>query len=329
MRTGFAMSLVAHAALITVGVLGLAQVQKLKPTEIQAISVDLVPIDKITSIRAGTEKSKVIDTPAPAVVDTPQPVKLAERPGSTQVDQAKPQETTKPTPAPTVQTAPEPVAQTQPVPKPAIKPEPAPAPQPDVKPVDQPTTKNPVLAAAPTNAVPADTAPKPALQTASLQKLRETFKLQQAAELKRKQLDKAAETAKAADKVAAIINTEKSRGATTGTGGQASLGKPTGQAAKLTQSELGALIAQMQRCWNPTLAERSGGVVIRLMVAMNTDGTVNGLPQILSDVSTPLAGLSARTAARKVESCGPFNLPPDKYDNWREIDVTLDASQAN
>lgn len=135
---------------------------------------------------------------------------------------------------------------------------------------------------------------------------------------------------KPADQISDIINTETSRGSTTGSGGQAAAGKPTGQAARLTQSELGALIAQMRDCWNPTLAERNDGVVIRLMVAMNTDGTVAGTPEILSDVTaSPILGISARTAARKVAGCGPFTLPADKYDHWREIDVTLDASQAN
>ena len=91
---------------------------------------------------------------------------------------------------------------------------------------------------------------------------------------------------KPADQVAELINTEASRGTTTGSGGQAAAGKTTGQAARLTQSELGALIAQMRKCWNPTLNERNEGVVIRLLVAMNTDGSVAGTPQILTDTTS-------------------------------------------
>lgn len=85
----------------------------------------------------------------------------------------------------------------------------------------------------------------------------------------------------------------------------------------------------MRNCWNPTLAERSDGVVVRLLVAMNQDGSVRGTPQILNQINSSLIGLSSRAAQRKVRACGPFRLPADKYEQWREIDVTLDASKAN
>lgn len=326
MKTGLTASLVAHAALITTALIGLHSVAPFEPAEIEAISVDLVPIEEIASIRTGSEQSKVIDTPAPAVVDTPDPAQLAERTGVTEKDQPQPEETTRVTPAPTVQTAPEPVPTPTPTPTEEPKPEPQPAPAVEKlpEPAPQPTAPEPVLTAAPSDATPQDVAPKPILKTASLDKLRAEYKANQKAEQKK---TKPKENAKPADKVADIINTEQSRGATTGSGGQQSAGKPSGQAARLTQSELGALIAQMRKCWSPTLQERNDGVVVRLMVAMNRDGTVAGQPQITSDTTDPMLGLSARTAARKVQNCGPFNLPSDKYDHWREIDVTLDASQ--
>ncbi len=319
MRIGLAISLVGHAALITFGILGLHHAQELEPLAIEAISVDLVPIEEIASIRMGSEHSKVIETPAPAVVDTPEPAQLAERPGATEKDQPNPEETTTESPAPTVNTAPKP----DPVPEPAPEPEktPSPEPVPETKPAEPVAeTPKPVLSSAPQpDETPSDAPPPvPAMRTAAIETQRAERK------------PKPTQQAKPADQVADIINTETSRGTVTGSGGQAAAGKPTGQAARLTQSELGALIAQMRRCWSPTLAERNDGVIIRLMVTMNPDGTVAGMPEILSDLSaSPLLGVSARTAARKVHACGPFTLPSDKYDHWRQIDVTLDASQAN
>lgn len=340
MRTGVAVSAFAHIALITIGLIGLNHVDQLQPQEIEAISVDLVPIEDIASIRVGSEQSKVIDTPAPAVVDTPVPATLAERTGNTEENQVKPEEAPKPSPAPTVKTAPEPIARPEPKVQPEPTPEPTPVPEPQPtkaaepepapeQPVVEPVEATPELATAPVVDSPAPAAPKPALRTASVDKLRADYK--KAQEQAAKNAADAAAKAKAteADKVADIINTETSRGGTTGAGGQASAGKPTGQAARLTQSELGALIAQMRACWNPTLAERSEGVVVRLLVSMNKNGTVAGTPQILTELTSPLLGLSARTAQRKVQACGPFALPADKYDHWQEIDVTLDASQAN
>ncbi|MBU1175836.1 MAG: hypothetical protein KKH72_10590 [Alphaproteobacteria bacterium] len=329
MRVGLATSLAFHAVLITLGVIGLHGAEELAPMAVEAISVDLVPIEEIASIRAGSEQSTVIETPAPAVVDTPTPVELAERPGATQADQPNPEETTIESPAPTVETAPEPAPAAEPEPEPEPPPpEPEPEPEPEpAPPAPAEPEPDPVLAAAPTEEAPTETAvPIPAMRPATI--LRQQAQSQST--VKRVEVASAEQPneTEPADQVSDIINTEASRGSVTGEGGQAAAGRPTGQAARLTQSELGALIAQMRRCWNPTLSERNDGVVIQLMVSMNPDGTVAGMPQILSD-ATGLLGISARTAARKVADCGPFALPDDKYDHWREIDVTLDASQAN
>jgi len=330
MRVGLATSLVAHAVLITLGVVGLHNAEELQPTPIEAISVDLVPIEEVASIRMGSENSKVIETPKPAAVDSPKPNDPAERPGATEKDQPNPQETTKASPAPTVQTAPEPVPEAQPAPTPKeTPPPPPPTPEPQKEPEAPAAEPAPELAAEPTTETPAEApAPVPAMRTASVQRQQAEAKPTPKTTESPK-ADKPKET-KPADQVANIINTEETRGSTTGSGGQAAAGKPTGQAQRLTQSELGALIVQMQRCWNPTLSDRNDGFVVRLMVAMNPDGTVKGMPEILSDVSSsPMLGLAARTAARKIQNCGPFDLPDNKYDYWRQIDVTLDASQAD
>lgn len=328
MRSGFAVSLFAHAALIGVGIVGLAQVQPLEPQEIEAISVELVTVEELASIRAGSEMSEVIETPAPSVVNTNTPPTIAERTGTTEEDQIRPDEFENPTPAPTVNTAPEPV--TRPEPEPEPEPEPAPTPierpEPEPEPTPEPESE-PVLAAEPTEAEPTEVAPRPVIRTASLDQKRAEFKRQQEEKVKR---DAEERKSREADRVSDVNNAEKSRGATTGTGGQQSAGKATGQAARLSQSELGALIAQMRRCWSPSFSERSDGVVIRLLVAMNKNGTVNGIPKILTDTSgNSSLGLSARTAARKFETCGPFELPLSKYGHWREVDVTLDARQSN
>jgi len=327
MRIGLAASAFAHIGLITLGLVGLNHVERLQPQNIEAISVDLVPVEELASIRTGVEQSDVIDTPTPAVVDTPDPAQLAERTGNTEDDQVKPEETPNPSPAPTVQTAPAPVERPTPEVVPDL--EPAPQPDPTPRPVAEPVDPEPELAAEPVNEAPAEVAPRPVLRTAALDRLRAEYKEAQEEIVRRQAEQREKEQAEAADKVADIINAEQSRGGTTGAGGTASAGKPQGQAARLTQSELGTLIAQMRGCWNPTLAERSDGVVVRLLVSMNRNGSVNGVPQILTELTSPLLGLSARTAQRKVQACGPFQLPSDKYDHWQQIDVTLDAGQTN
>ncbi len=340
MRAGLTASAVLHVALIVVGVVGLHGGQPLEPEEIESIAIDLVPVEAFSNIRAGTLESDVIETDAPSVVDTPEPAQLAERTGNTEEDQPKPEVADTPTPAPTVQTAPEPAARVEPEPEPQPEPEPVviPEPQPEPEPAaapepapvePQPVLPDPVLAATPdVSAEPKEAVPQPVIKTASIDQKRAEFKRKQEEEAKQRAAERAkeqAEKAKEADRISDIINAEDSRGGTTGTGGQATAGKPTGQASRLTQSERDALAAQMRKCWNPPLAALSEpGLTVRLIVDLNRDGSVAGTPRILSQITSPLVQTTAMAAQRAVMRCGPYRLAADKYDEWNQVDVTFD-----
>lgn len=341
MRAGLTASLVSHAALITLGIVGLGQPEQLAPEQIESIAIDLVPIEAFSNIRVGTLESDVIETDAPAVVDTPDPAQLAERTGNTEEDQPTPEETDRVTPAPTVETAPQPELRPTPEPAPEPEPDPAPvveptpepepatAPEPEIAPEPTPITPEPVLTTEPTpSEEPAEVAPQPVIKTAAIDQKRAEFKRQQEEEAARRAEERereAAEKAKEADRISDIINAEDSRGATTGTGGQASAGRPTGQAARLTQSERDALAAQMRKCWNPPLSALAEvGLTVRLIVDLNRDGTVAGTPRILSQITSPVLETTARAAQRAVIRCGPYQLSADKYDEWQQVDVTFD-----
>lgn len=339
MRAGLAASVVFHTALITVGLVGLQNVQPLEPDEIESIAIELVPIEAFSNIRVGTLESDVIETDAPSVVETPDPAQLAERTGNTEEDQPKPEDTDRVTPAPTIETAPQPEARPEDEvepevkTKPVVEPEPAPEPEatPDPAPIPdpQPVTPEPELAATPDVETEAqDIAPKPVIKTASIDQKRAEFKRRQEEEAKRRAEERAkrkADQAKEADRVSDIINAEESRGATTGSGGQASAGKPTGQAARLTQSERAALAAQMRKCWNPPLAALTeAGLTVRLIVDLNRDGSVAGTPRVLSEITSSVMDTTARAAQRAVLRCGPYRLASEKYEEWRQVDVTFD-----
>lgn len=336
MRAGIVASVVSHVALITLGVVGLSSVQSLEPEQIESIAVELVPIEAFSNIRVGTEESDIIETDAPSVVETPDPAQLAERTGNTEEDQPNPQDTDRATPAPTVQTAPQPQSQSDPTPEPDLQvaeaepqPEPEAAPDPTPTPDPQPVTPDPVLSATPDAAEePKESAPQPVIKTASIDQKRAEFKRKQEEKAKQRAAERAkreADKAKDADRVSDIINAEKSRGATTGVGGQASAGKASGQAARLTQSEQAALAAQMLKCWNPPLAALSlDGIRVRLIVDLNRDGSVAGTPRVVSALTSPVLETTARAAQRAVLRCGPYKLAAEKYDEWRQVDVTFD-----
>ena len=116
MRTGVAVSISAHVLLIVFGLINLGSTEPLTPV-VDSISVDLVPVEEYSNIRAGQLDSTVVETDTPSVVESEDPAQLAQPTGNTEQDQ--------PTPSPADVPTPQPVTQTAPAPEPAPQPEPA------------------------------------------------------------------------------------------------------------------------------------------------------------------------------------------------------------
>jgi hypothetical protein len=358
MRTGLAVSTVAHASLILIAITGLSLSKPLEPTPEESISVDLVPVDDFSNVRRGALDSKIVETDTPAVVQSDKPAELAQPTGNTEEDQPTPEAADTPTPAPTQQTAPapqpaDPVVAPEPKPEPPPPAEPveAPAPEPAAEPAPDPVTPAPPLATPAETPDPADAAPVPVVKTASLADKRAAYKKQveaqkqQQAALEQQQADAAAAAAKKqaeqqklevanredtaakpADEISDLINSEDSRGASTGAGGEPTLGKQDGRSATLTQSETAGLIAQMRTCWNLLPSEIEANISVRLLVSLNRDGSVAGNPQIIEQDSSPMGISIARAAVLAVRKCGPYRLDVAKYDAWQKVDVTFRPS---
>jgi len=343
MRIGVTLSLVSHAALLAVGLMSLGGPETFDPSEIEAIPIELVPIEEFSNVRLGSLDSEVIETDTPSSVDSPVEAEIAEPTGNTEVDQIKPEDANVDTPAPTQESAPEPVPEPTPIPKPVedvptpptpepvVEPEPTPpAPEPVVEPdpapesvVAEPDPVEPVVAAqTETAAEPEVQAPKPPAATSAVEKARVAY-----AERAKEAAKKASEDAKKADKISDIINKEDSRGATTGSGGSKTAGKASGKAARLSQSEKAALASQMRKCWNPPIsALELDDLTVRLLVDLNKDGSVAGTPQVTAiSVVGSVGQATASAAQRAVRRCGPYQkLDPAKYEEWRQVDVLFD-----
>jgi colicin import membrane protein len=328
MKAGVTTSVIAHATLLALALVGLGAAKPLEPEVVESIAVELVPISEVTNIRMGSLDSTVVETETPAVVETETPAELAKPTGNTEEDQVTPQETETETPAPVVNTAPEPVPEPVVEPEP-VEPEPTP---PEPTPVAEPEPA-PVEEAAPTEVVadvPAETpseaaaAPMPMMRPAALnrkpapKKPEETKvaevtpapKTHTKTETPKKptQPKPADEAAKEADQVAALINSETSRGATTGAGGTPTLGKNTGRSATLTQSQLDGLVAQIKGCMSIPPGAAEAGITAQLMFTIDAGGMVKATPQILSSASTQLESALARAAQRAVMRCGPYQM---------------------
>lgn len=106
----------------------------------------------------------------------------------------------------------------------------------------------------------------------------------------------------------------------------ASLGTSNGNAPKLSQSEMDALRARLQQCWNPPAGQADAReLVVEVRIQFNRDGSLSADPRVISRVSSGYQQVAAESALRAVRRCAPYTfLPAAKYDSWKDVEVTFD-----
>ena len=231
MRIGVTASIIAHIVVLTIGLINLGFQEPLTPV-VESISVDLVPVEEYSNIRAGQLDSTVVDTQTPSIVEDDKPAEISQPTGNTEQDQVTPSPADVPTPAPVTnaapapQTTPEPapVPEPQPTPEPtpapepeptpepveapvpATRPTPAPTPTPEPTPAPEPTPESapePTPEPTPEPATPAVAAPVPASRPSNLEQKRQQFAAAEAERKKKEEEErKRAAAAAAAEKAA-------------------------------------------------------------------------------------------------------------------------------
>ncbi len=362
MKPGLPVSIALHAAVLGWALVSFASTPPMEAPASDPIDVELLPpsqttqqklgsktgkpSDEIkketaaapketTGNRAGNTKSEEPPPPPPEQKPTPPAEKPQEAAATPPVPEARP-EPPKPDP-------PKQVAEVKPPPPPTSPPPPKPEPAKEPDKPKEPAEK------------PVEVKPQPPKDEKALERLLEKT------EKAEKQVEKKPETPKppktepvkmaSNDPKSASTPTQKPsnlRGqqtdivnrVETGTNAgkaqqHASLGNPTGPAAnvKLSQSELegliGALRAQITKCWNVPPGASESGVRVTLVVELNPDGTLRATPtpEMVANGSNPMAGSIVSSAVRAVKMCAsqqPFKLPADKYGAWAVNHITFD-----
>jgi hypothetical protein len=104
-----------------------------------------------------------------------------------------------------------------------------------------------------------------------------------------------------------------------------SLGSPLGSAATLSQNEIDALRAQIQRCWNPPIGLADAkSLIIALKVNFNQNGSLQRDPVLLNRDANPMFQIAAESAIRAILQCQPYKLPIARYDVWKEVEFAFD-----
>ena len=350
MKAGLITSVAFHAAVLGFGLLTLSAPKGFEVADVEALPVDIVPVESITQVQRGEREAPVAEKPAPTPTSKPETVADAQEVGDNDLDlKTPPTPEVKPKP---VETAAAPPPEPKPAPKPVEKPEPKPepvkaepTPVPATEVTAEPAPKQEVKPDPVAETIVAETATPTAEtalpQTAPAPEARpQPPKAQTAKAPERKNADKPVTEAKSrpksdekqfdADEVAALLNKEKASGggAKRSTETASLGGKKTTGGSSLSQSELDALRGQIQRCWNvPSGALDAEGLRVSVRFRLDPSGAIEGRPEIVSGGgSAGIERAAAESARRAVLQCAPYNLPADKYETWAEVVVNFDPT---
>jgi hypothetical protein len=97
----------------------------------------------------------------------------------------------------------------------------------------------------------------------------------------------------------------------------------------MTQGEKEGLRFAVQKCWNvPDGIKGAADLRITVSVELAQDGTIVGGPELVSPSSSgsPEVQIAYEAARRAILRCGAkgFDLPADKWGQWRQLEVTFD-----
>lgn len=334
MRSALIVSAVLHIAILAAAIVQFGRTESFSTAAVAALPVELVTIDEETDLTIGeVEAEKVVEEAAPETVEAEEPPAPEEAPGATDKpadtiateDNARPDGAESSAPEPEAAPEPSPVesdaaeAEAPPPPPPAETPQAEP--EPESAPAETEVAAiDPQEASPPAAVEPEPEKPKPTPETVVPGRKPPPPKRTERARVERQ-----TEDAFNADRLSQLINRTDPTGGGSGSA-EASVGTDSGRAAAaLTLSEMDALRAQMQRCWNPPIGLAAGDeLVVIVQIRLAPDGSVVNIDQVGAQNVGRLYDVAADAARRAVLQCQPYRLPTSKYDAWKDVQVRFD-----
>ena len=344
MKFGVATSTVLHAAILSWGLLNLSSPEVMQ-IELSGVEIDFETSTESTPVE-GDKEADVAETPAPKPTKKPEEKVEAKIVGDAKTDE-KSENKEKPADKAVDKsaTAPDPdQAVAKPDPVPAQKPKDEPTPATELAALNDPAT--PVVEETPEDQPPVpseaqtqlaalpDTLPIPTLKPSppkpNTAKTKDRQQPEDAPSKKTSDAKKADEknisdlikNSKTTEKEATSGQKKTTKVAAKGT-------KTSSHAQKLSRREEDQLIARISRC-STGQAGRSISEDLRVMIVLelNRDGTFKINPKGRAFGGTKdEQNKFTRDALRYAARCAPYDfLPKDKYETWKEIQVTFHPS---
>jgi colicin import membrane protein len=294
------------------------------------VSVEIMTPKDYSERQAGKIEGKA-EKPAP-----PAEVKAPEAAASAKKEVIEP--TPAPKPAEKQALAPPP----PPAPAPAAAPAPAPAPRPVEQVKTEPKPEKPIEKAAPKKVVKKEEAPKPKPKPEA--KPENKFDPNKIAADLHKDRDEPSRPSTAqstmetrpsktyADRQSAVLNRDPNAGAASGEWNPSqpwrpasslqdqAMGVPNARGAMNAGTCADAIQSRIEQAWILPIGQQSAeSTVIRLHIEIRRDGTLLRPPTVMDQAYTPVQQAMADAALRAAESAQPYNIPPQQYEQCRDM----------
>jgi hypothetical protein len=100
---------------------------------------------------------------------------------------------------------------------------------------------------------------------------------------------------------------------------------PGGAGQALTDTERKGLVVAVQDCWSvPIGIQNASELVVTLAVDLAPNGGLSSSPKLIEPSSADGQIQQAFEAARRaLIACAPYDLPPEKYETWKRLEVVF------
>lgn len=98
----------------------------------------------------------------------------------------------------------------------------------------------------------------------------------------------------------------------------------------LTYAEKEGLQFAIKRCWSvPVGAIEAEKLVVTIGVKLSKSGEVEGQPVLVSPKNSdnPAFNRAFEAARRAILRCAPYSMPAEKYDQWKDLEITFNPEQ--
>ena len=104
--------------------------------------------------------------------------------------------------------------------------------------------------------------------------------------------------------------------------------KGIGDQSAMTADLKTMLQSMIYKCWSPPVgAPHPEQLIVSYELFLNPDGTVAQPPQLVGNsgaANDPYARAAAEAARRAIYTCQPYQLPADRYAQWRDVTFKFD-----